>query len=339
MTIYEVGIAVVRNINHLFHRSSDASTPDFDDVYTRLALHHHAAKLRLHQTHRHAKKLFRRHKLTLHNVRHAATKATAGAALAGSLFVSPVHSGAPKQTDTVKTTTAQIPPAPSESIKVAGPTDPSPTKMTRDQVTEKIKDIMQNSSRDGNLSTAQFTEIKQLLHDQFGIDVDTKTDSGFALNKNFGMDGREQHIPTKPGDNAANHVNQDDPNAVASGLTRGRGAWGYAPANEERWYVVGQTFLSEQFGTDASKSLAGQRYIVIQVPEDSNGNHLMIGRGALWDAGPGRSTGKVFGASPEFFSHVGDASYGAAKFKAIMLPESGSPKPASDLGIIDGNLQ
>lgn len=339
MNVPEVGMSAMRWLLSLANRRKRGS-PDFEDIYDHLTYHQSLIHRSLHASHKHAKKLFRKHKLTFHNLKAASSKAAAGATLAGTLFVAPVHSETAKnhRADAATHAQAQIP-APSSTGPLAGPQNPNPEKLTQSQFGDKIKEIMQGSSRDGKLSEAQFAQIEQLLHAQLGVTVSTKTDSGFELNKHYGYSGREQHLPTRPGDKAANHVNPDDPTAIASGVTPGRGAWGYVAPDEEKWYVVGQTFLSDQFGSQSTKDLGGQRYIVIKIPEDANGNYTMVARGALWDAGPGRSTGKVFGASPEFFHQVGDAAAGQAKFKAIMLPEVGDRKPASELGPLNHNFR
>lgn len=313
---------------------------DFDMLSDHLNYHHSIVKRSLHQTHRHAKKLFRKHRLTFNNLKNVGTKAAAGAALAGTLFVAPAHSGVEKdkQGDN-NVSQAQIPSPPVNSSALAGPDNPNPNKMTQAEFGEKIKEIMKGSQRDGKLSTAQYQQIKDLLHDQIGVEVSNQTDDGFELNKHYGYNGREQHLPTRAGDSAKNHLSSDDQTAIASGVTPGRGAWGYVAPAEEKWYVVGQTFLSQQFGTPATKGLGGQRYIVIEIPEDANGNYTMVARGALWDAGPGRTTGKVFGAAPEFFHQVGPAAARSAKFKAIMLPEVGERKPASELGPLNDRFK
>ncbi len=335
----EIGMSVTKWLVGL--ASQKKNQTDFEMLSDHLNYHHSLVKRSLHQTHRHAKKLFRKHRLTFDNLKNVGTKAAAGAALASALFVSPAHTGANKVKPNSESNQAQaqIPPPPTEIVALAGPDNPNPNKMTQTEFGAKIKEIMQGSARDGKLSDAQYQQIKDLLRDQIGVEVSKKTDDGFELNKHYGYNGREQHLPTHVGDKAKNHLSPDDPTALASGVTPGRGAWGYVAPAEEKWYVVGQTFLSEQFGTSATKGLGGQRYIVIEIPEDANGNYTMVARGALWDAGPGRSTGKVFGAAPEFFHHVGPAAARSSKFKAIMLPEVGERKQASELGPLNDNLK
>ncbi|GEM_PF-3849839 len=314
------------------------SSPEFKRLHQTLKRHHHHVVHTFHHTHGHAKRLLQKYDLALGHLHHGGKRAVAGAALAGSLFVTPVVS-APTKPEAVSNAAAQIP-SPSAEGSLHGPTNPSPQKMTQKEFGERVKEIMASSTaRDGKLSDAQFEAIQKLLDEQLGVKVGKATDSGFELNKHYGYTGREQYLPSKPGDTINNHLSPEDPTALASGLTPGRGAWGYVDRDEGKYYLVGQTMFSEQFGTPATNGLGGQRYIIIEIPEDANGNYTMVGRGGLWDAGPGKSTGKVFGAAPAWFHQTGPGANRASKFKAIMLPEQGERKPTSELGPLNDGFK
>lgn len=296
---------------------------DFSLLQEKLGKHHDVIRKSLHSSHRHAKKLFRKHNLNFHNLKSVTTRATAGAALAGTLFVAPVQSSNPKP---IVIAQAQIPTPPQN--KLAGPDNPTPQKLTEADFSKKIQDIMSNTtSREGRLSDPQIEQLKKLIKEQFNIEIDAKTLAGFQFQEDYGMTGAEQHLPRYAGDNAAAHASSDDPLATLAGITHGKGAWGYVPAsksngtdNKEKWYVVGRTMDSAQFGTEASKNLGGQQYVTIQIPRPEEGNHTFVGVGELWDAGPGRSTGKIWGSSPEYWYHFGEAAGRARKTKIIMLP-------------------
>ncbi len=312
-------------------RLKTLGSPDFKELQKKLGRHHRAVVDTFHLTHRHAKRLLKKYNVAVEHLRHGGTRAVAGAALASSLFVAPALTAPPKQAAPVKLT---IPPPPSGTIKIE-PQNPNPKKLNQDEFAQKLRNIMGDSlPREGTLSDGQLAQVQELVKQQLGKDVAKQTDSGFGLLHQYGYAGAEQHLPTHPGDTAQNHVNSNDPLAVVSGLTPGRGAWGYVPAGpEEQWYVVGQTFRSPQFGTPATKTLAGQRFLVIQVPNEQNGYHTSVIEGALWDAGPGVSTGKVFGLSPEYWYHLGDRAGSARRTQIIMLPITGAPDPASQLGV------
>jgi len=307
-------------------------SPEYKYLYRNLSKHHNVVKKSFHHTHKHAKKLLNKHSIKLENLRHAGVKAAAGAALATSMFVAPAYSHDTKSVNLQKSLTAEVPSAPAEKIK-AGPENPNKQLFTQEQFAAQIRDIMSPShTREGKLSGDQLSQIQKMVKDQFDINVDSKTTAGFGLLDDYGFAGAEQHIPTHVGDSASQHVNKDEPLAIITGLTGGRGAWGYAPKAEEKWYVVAQTFRSPDFGTPATKGLAGQRYIVIQIPSERNGNHFFIGLGGIWDAGPGVSTGKVFGLSPEYWYHLGETAGSSRKDQIIMLPVTDSGIDASQLG-------
>lgn len=289
----------------------------FRAIHRNLSAHHERIKHALHKTHKHVKKLLRKHRVALGALRHGGVKAAAGAALAASLFVSPAHTAPISTPDTAK-----VPDPPATSLMI-GPQNPEKQHYTKEEFANRIKDIMSNSGRDGKLSDTQLTEIKQMVKDQFGIDISDKTESGFALMHNYGYAGAEQHVPTKPSDSATNHVSKDEPLAMLTGLTRGRAAYGYINPKREKWYFTAQTFLSPQFGTPASKNLEGQPYLVIQIPSEENGNHFFIGLSPLEEAGPGVSTKKVSGLSPEFWYHLGDRAGRSRKAKIIFVPVVG----------------
>lgn len=336
MTFQEVGIASIKGLINAL-RSRRPGSPDYNDVYEKLSTHHFWVKQSLHNSHKHARRLFRKHKLTFRHLRHASTRAAAGAALAGSLFVGPVHSGVVKPIEEKKVAQAQIP-SPTEH-KIAGPDNPEVKKLSEEEFGDKIKEIMgPNVGREGRLTDAQLEQIKKLTKEQFGITVDAKTEKGFEFKEHYGMSGAEQHLPRHVGDTAAAHVSPDDPLAITAGITRGRGAWGYVPSskengteNREKWYVVGRTMDSDQFGTEASKGLGGQRYLTIQIPQGEQDNNTFVGVGELWDAGPGRSTGKIWGHSPEYWYHFGQRAGRSRKTQVIMLPVT-SDMPVSELG-------
>jgi len=308
---------------------------DFDVLKSHLQSHHRTVVDSFHKTHRHAKKLFKKHEVSLKHIRNSATSMAAGAAMAGTLFVSPAMSAPPKA-DQISTAQAQIPPPPTTRL-VSGPDNPEVKKLTQDQFAQKVKDIMASSqSREGKLSDAQFEQLQKLVSDQLGYDIARTTDKGLHTNYDYGFMGAEQHVPTHPGDSARNHVNKYDPTAIITGMTSGRAASGYVPAAEETWYTNWQLHVSDQLGTDAAKGVWGQRYIVIQVPNERNGWQSHVIMTGVWEAGPGTHTGKVYGGSPEVIHELGSQiAGGPRKDKVIYMPiKNGTPDtiPASKLG-------
>ncbi len=289
----------------------------FKQIHNNLKIHHENIKKSFHVTHKHAKKLLHKHKVLLGSLRHGAVKAAAGAALATSLFVSPAH------TAPVPTNNAASVPEPSKTSLMIGPQNPEKVTYNKDQFAEQIKNIMANSGKEGKLSDTQLAQIQKIVKDQFGIDVSRTTDSGFSLLHNYGYAGAEQHVPTKPGDTAANHVSKEEPLAILTGLTSGRAAYGYINPKREKYYFTAQTFRSPNFGTSASKGLEGQPYLVMQMPTPENGNSFFIALMPLEEAGPGVSTGKVFGLPPEAWYFAGPQAGRSRKTQIIALPING----------------
>ena len=62
---------------------------------------------------------------------------------------------------------------------------------------------------------------------------------------------------------------------------------------------------------------------MIQIPSEENGNHFFVGLSPLEEAGPGVSTKKVSGLSPEFWYHLGDRAGRSRKVKIIFVPVVG----------------
>ncbi len=93
--------------------------------------------------------------------------------------------------------------------------------------------------------------ISQLLTKDFGFRVVADI-GGKRLDRTFGLIGAEQHLPRYPGDIAENHSDFID-----SGITPGRGAWGYFASSaetltqkdieREKYYIAVQTFLADGF--------------------------------------------------------------------------------------------
>ncbi|MFA6082110.1 MAG: hypothetical protein WC773_01665 [Patescibacteria group bacterium] len=304
-------------------------SPEFKRLHSQLRTQQAQVQQTFHHTHKHAKKLLRKHRIVLGHLRHGSTKAFAGAALASSLFVAPIH------TQTIHTDKAQAKiPEVSQTSLVPGPTNPNVHQMTQDEFKDALQRIIGTSlAREGKLTDSQLSQIETLIQQQFNLEISNKTASGFELKDHYGYMGAEQHLPTKPGDTASNHVNSRDPLAILTGITPGRGAWGYAPAGpEELNYFVAQTWLSDQFGTAASKNLAGQRYLVIQAPNARNGNRVSVQVTDIRDAGPGISTRKVFGGSPEVMDALGSAISGGPRNDQVIALPILTDVPSNQLG-------
>jgi hypothetical protein len=190
-------------------------------------------------------------------------------------------------------------------------------------VAELLDKVPEDNS---NLDATQEQAVSQLLSKRFGLTV-LAEQKGIRLNRTYGLIGGEQHLYRYPGDNLFAHAKDTRDWAMfgGSGIAPGLGAWGYfAPSKDEftpkdeereRWYVVAQTFLSPGFEENPKKYTDFYKYKKILVVNPKTGQAIV---GDMGDAGPGQSTGKSFGGSPEVMHAIGLAS-GPRKGEVIFM--------------------
>jgi hypothetical protein len=167
-----------------------------------------------------------------------------------------------------------------------------------------------------NLTPGQEQQISQLISKDLGIKVAPEID-GVRLNRTYGLIGGEQHLYRYPGDNLLSHAKttQDWAMYGGAGIAPGLGAWGYfAPSKEaltpldeqrERYYIAVQTFLAPGFSENVAKYRDFFKYRKMLVISPQTGQTVVVD---IADAGPGESTGKQLGGSPEVMQELGLAS-------------------------------
>ena len=167
-----------------------------------------------------------------------------------------------------------------------------------------------------NLSREEEARVEEVLSKNLGVTVKGEI-QGKRLNRTYGLIGGEQHLYRYPGDNVHAHAKttQDWAMYGGAGIAPGLGAWGYfAPSKveftakdeeRERWYVVAQTFLSPGFSERTAEYRDFYKFRKMIVVNPKTGQAVV---GAMGDAGPGESTGKSFGGSPEVMHELGLAS-------------------------------
>lgn len=135
---------------------------------------------------------------------------------------------------------------------------------------------------------------------------------GKRLNRNYGLIGAEQHLMRYPGDTMASHFSTpEETRFTSSGMAPGRGAWGYFASSQsemtredvdrERYYIAVQTFLSKGFKENVRDFSKFFRYRKVLVVNPENGKAMIV---VVGDAGPGKSTGKHLGGSPEVMNYL-----------------------------------
>lgn len=175
-----------------------------------------------------------------------------------------------------------------------------------------------------NLTPAQEQQVTTVIQNDLHVKATAELD-GHRLNRSFGLIGAEQHLYRYPGDNIFDQLQTPSDFAMygGSGIAPGLGAYGYwarskdqlTPAMEEqeKWYVVAQTFLAPGFKEDPRGTVEFYKYRKFIVINPDTGQAVV---GDLADAGPSEYTGKSFGGSPEVMNYLG---YGGGPRKGRVI--------------------
>jgi len=176
-----------------------------------------------------------------------------------------------------------------------------------------------------NWSKEQEAAVSNIISQYYGVPATAELESK-RLNVVYGLIGGEQHLKRYPGDTVASHRNNVDTRPELAGIAPGLGGWGYfAPSKaafdadpqayeREKFYIAAQTFAAPGWKENVmgmSRWFKFKKMIVIN-PLTGQGCVAVIG-----DAGPGLSTKKSFGGSPEVMDAVGH-SRGSRKGPVIV---------------------
>lgn len=155
-------------------------------------------------------------------------------------------------------------------------------------------------------------KVSDMLSRTFGFKV-TQELEGKRLNRSYGLIGAEQHLSRFPGDTLSTHFDSEDERKSywQSGMAPGLGAWRYFANSEnsltkldkdrEKYYIAVQTFLSKDFNTRFAEYRDFFKYRKMLVVNPNNGRAIVAD---IADAGPGESTGKHLGGSPEVMHYL-----------------------------------
>jgi hypothetical protein len=155
-------------------------------------------------------------------------------------------------------------------------------------------------------------DISTIISDDLGMKV-TAEMNGIRLNRSYGLIGGEQHLERYPGDTLAKHAsNVEESNMfLPSGMAPGLGAWRHFAKSEksltqkdierEKYYIAAPTFLAPGFNENVKeyKDFFKYRKMIVVNPKTGAAVVVVIG-----DAGPGQSTGKHLGGSPEVMHYL-----------------------------------
>lgn len=157
----------------------------------------------------------------------------------------------------------------------------------------------------GIIANPQAKTIADIIHRMYGVDIVQQLD-GHQLNHSYGWIGYEQHLKRYPGDTLGEHAQFQ-----FAGIAPGLGGWGYFAWSKsqlgqeeilrEEYYVAVQTLYTEEWQTNTRELSKWYKYRKVMVINPQNGKAVIA---VVGDAGPGRSTGKQFGGSPEVMEYL-----------------------------------
>jgi len=187
-----------------------------------------------------------------------------------------------------------------------------------------------------SLSSEEEEKVLEVLKRDIGVDVKAEI-NGIRLNRMYGYIGAEQHLARYPGDNMYSHFqnSEDSLKYWSSGMAPGLGAWGYFTSSHsqmteqdvlrEKYYIAVQTFLAPGFSQRTGEFIKFFKYRKMIVVNPQNGKAMAV---VIGDAGPGKSTGKQLGGSPEvmkYLERVDGAQKGPVLYFFIDDPEDKIP--------------
>lgn len=162
------------------------------------------------------------------------------------------------------------------------------------------------------LNESEEQKVSETLSRTFGFKVTPEID-GKRLNRSYGLIGAEQHLTRFPGDTLSTHFDTEEERKSywQSGMAPGLGAWRYfansadsltkLDKDREKYYIAVQTFLSKDFNTRFAEYRDFYKYRKMLVVNPNNGRAIVTD---IADAGPGESTGKHLGGSPEVMHYL-----------------------------------
>jgi hypothetical protein len=295
-------------------KPKDKKTKAFHHLRQRLSHHHRRAVSHLHTTHRHIWHLARKHGVHIHQLRQHGQRAAATAVLSTSLAaavpaVDVIKEKVPQGGGAVRAAEQRIQ---SGLPKVEEVAPPIPEKSLPQAVEEVIGDPIRQIPQ-VKLTREQEDRLSELFRAYYGVAAYAELE-GKRLNVVYGLIGGEQHLKRFPGDTISEHKNNIDTRPQLAGMAPGLGGYGFfAPSREafrndsqayerEKFYIAAQTFFApgwKENVREMSNWLMFRKVLVVN-PRTGQACVAVIG-----DAGPGISTKKNFGGSPEVMDALG----------------------------------
>ena len=250
------------------------------------------AEKKFHQKHPHAKEFFEKKGLKLEKVRQHSSKLLAAGTLAGGLLLTSPQLSVPS----VK--------LPYDWVKVLTDAGLVSPKDSPNFLAIRLKEVLPKITCP--LDPEVERQISFLVEKLSRIRVRASLE-GERLLTCYGLIGAEQHLPRFLGDTVSQHDEWRE-----SGITPGRGAWGYFVKNKnelsnedilrEKYYVAVQTLYLPDWEKRQPFLRDWYQYRKVMAINPQNGQAVVA---VIADAGPAAWTGKQFGGSPEVMVSLG----------------------------------
>ena len=239
------------------------------------------------QKYPHADKFFSDRGLDLGRIREHSAKVIASGALAGTLFLNPP-------------TSIHTFPTPNEIIKNISNLGDIASEPSQGTLLSNLNRVLPDQV--GPLTRPQEKALEQVFQNVIGVNARAALE-GEHLNTTYGFIGAEQHLARYPGDSMSVHPKVPE---LDEGMAPGLGAWGYVPADKEKWYAVVQTLYLPDWNTRQPYLANWYKFRKVLIVNTLNGNAVVAD---IADSGPAAWTGKQFGGSPEVMNYLGGSRY------------------------------
>lgn len=162
-----------------------------------------------------------------------------------------------------------------------------------------------HTSTGKSLTPDEETELLTTITQLYGVSAAFELDRN-RLPRYIGKMGLEQHLVRHPGDSISQHGE-----FLETGMAPARGAFGYFAENgksqkdlasQERYYIVLQTFLIQNWNRDWTTLKDWYKFRKFLVINSQTGKAVVA---CLGDSGPAMWTEKQFGGSPEVMAALG----------------------------------
>ncbi|KKR70991.1 MAG: hypothetical protein UU12_C0011G0011 [Candidatus Woesebacteria bacterium GW2011_GWA2_40_7b] len=265
----------------------------------------------------HANKFFDDRGINLGKIREHSAKVITTGALTGTLLFSPtpIFKGMPAVAEIIKNVT---------DFTSGGANVPK-----QQALLDSLRQIL--PQKIGPLDRSQEKTLEQVFSQTVGVNA-RATLEGEHLNTTYGYIGAEQHLARFPGDTMAGHpkIPEND-----EGMAPGLGAWGYVPAENEKWYAVVQTLYLPDWSTRQPYLQKWYKHRKVLIVNTMNGNAVVAN---IADAGPAAWTGKHFGGSPEVMDYLGGSRYKKGPVIIFFVDDPDNKVPLGPVEYNDVNI-